>query len=422
MADTDKELKLPGRILTAKPGPVYVRPEIKSKTGDYSDTHHRREDFKAEVIAVNEDLKQIGGVGEDPNYYGIIMTGSGTKVMATAAQIAQGNYILVLSVGEFGEKWREELAETFCHDYLQIKEGEPNPYFLKFPEGQAVDLEKLAERLREHPEITAVTVTINETSTGVMNPLREISEIVKREYNKLLFADAVSIFGGYPINVGELGIDLLAISPQKSLGIPAGIGLGIVSQEAYERAKKATGFGVDGNLAKTIKSMEKGNTLSTPAVGQIVAAYAQLHYILNEQGLDARYEHHRGLMAVAEAFLVSMREYGFDYFVENPAIRSPTVLAVRVPASVDIKAIHDAMRRKPFRFTDRNGDVLETFDGIDRDSGYEKLNKRLANRGENYRVMRIAAMGDLPVGYLKEILGYERQLMLDVLKKGGANG
>ena len=87
------------------------------------------------------------------------------------------------------------------------------------PWGNPITPDALDEELRKHPEVEAVAITHNETSAGLINPLKELCTVAAK-HGKLIFVDAVSSMGGTEIKVDEWGIDICFSSSQKCFGVP----------------------------------------------------------------------------------------------------------------------------------------------------------------------------------------------------------
>jgi aspartate aminotransferase-like enzyme len=120
---------------------------------------------------------------------------------------------LNVACGAFSERW---------HD-ITVQNGK-KAELLPYEWGKAANARDIEKRL-EGGGFDAVTVVHNETSTGVMNPLEEIAEAVKKFPSVSLLVDAVSSMGGVKIEVDRLGIDVCLASAQKALGLPPGLPL-----------------------------------------------------------------------------------------------------------------------------------------------------------------------------------------------------
>ncbi|GKT30679.1 aminotransferase class V-fold PLP-dependent enzyme, partial [Aduncisulcus paluster] len=163
-----------------------------------------------------------------------IFNGSGTNVLEASVRslVADSDKVLNVSVGAFGDLYHK----------LAVTNGK-NAVQLKFPYGQAISLEKLEEALKEHkPDV--VTFTHNETSTGVINDVVAVCEMI-RAHGAAPIIDAVSIL-------------------VKSLGLPAGFGIGFICEEALEKAGSVKNRGYTTDIIAQVGKAKINQTLTTP--------------------------------------------------------------------------------------------------------------------------------------------------------------
>merc|ERR1712232_801387 len=147
--------------------------------------------------------------------------------------------------GAFSDKWLDVSKRCGKQaEALQVEWGQPI-----LPED--VDA-KLATG-----EFDAVTLVHNETSTGVMNPLKEIAEVVRKYDDVILIVDTVSSFSVVPINFDELGVDVLLTGSQKALALPPGLALFTVSDRAYARAEQVNDRGYYFDFLEFKRNQEK---------------------------------------------------------------------------------------------------------------------------------------------------------------------
>src|ERR1019366_7792079 len=194
---------------------------------------------------------------------------------------------------------------------------------LTVPPGEPIDPEDVERTLAEHPEITTVFVTHNETSTGVTNDLAAIAGVVKSR-GKMLAVDSVSGAGCLPLETDALGIDVLVTGSQKGWMAPP---RGAVSAAAFERAETATNPRFYLDFAREKKSQDKKQTATTPAVSVIFALQEGLA-MLREEGLDNVWARHArvGRMIRAGGEAMGMK------LLAAEGHRSDTVTAVHSPA------------------------------------------------------------------------------------------
>ena len=146
-----------------------------------------------------------------------------------------------------------------------------------------MSVEDVDDYLAHNPEITHVAIVHCETTTGILNPLREVAHVVKM-YGKRLIVDAMSSFGGVPLDVWDLGADFLISSANKCIqGVP-GFGFIIARRSELERCQ-----GVSRSLSLDIydqwKTMEQGHgkwRFTSPT--HVVRAFKQAMEELKEEG------------------------------------------------------------------------------------------------------------------------------------------
>jgi aspartate aminotransferase-like enzyme len=212
------------------------------------------------------------------------------------------------------------------------------------PLGQPVTLEMLDESLRKHPKVEAVAITHNETSTGLINPLEGLARVTKA-HGKLLFVDAVSSMGGTEIKVDDWGIDICFSSSQKCFGVPPGLGVGSVSEEALERSEKAVNKGWYFDLKNWQKYHEQGRgTPMTSAIPQVAGMNAALRMIDERGGkvwyFDLFKKRNERIRRGVEAL-------GLSTFPKKE-YESPTVSCINAPDDVGGHTIYEAMRGEGF--------------------------------------------------------------------------
>jgi aspartate aminotransferase-like enzyme len=208
----------------------------------------------------------------------------------------------------------------------------------------------LENALAEGP-VDAVTVVHNETSTGVMSPIKEIAAVVKAiSPDTLVLVDAVSSFAGTEIPVDDWGIDLCLTSSQKAMALPPGLAFCAANDRVLVRAEAVTGRGWYFDFLNLEKALKKNTTPSTPAISLMRALSVQLDHIFAE-GLSARYARHEQLAALARLWAV---EHGFELAAEA-GYRSPTVTNVANNLGVDIGALNRHLAARDMEISDGYG-------------------------------------------------------------------
>jgi aspartate aminotransferase-like enzyme len=213
----------------------------------------------------------------------------------------------------------------------------------------------LDEELRKHPDVEAVSITYNETSVGLLNPLRDLAGVVK-SHGKLLFVDAVSAMGGVELKVDEWGIDVCFASSQKCFGLPPGLAIGSVSQEALKRSANAKNKGWYFDFKLFEKYQEKEwSTPMTPVIPQIYA----LRRILSMIEKDGKENYFQLYMRRSLRIREGVEKLGFTLFPRK-GFESPTVTCVNAPANPSGPEVYEEMRRKGFELAKGYGSVKNT--------------------------------------------------------------
>jgi aspartate aminotransferase-like enzyme len=196
----------------------------------------------------------------------------------------------------------------------------------------------------------AVTMIHNETSTGVMSPLYEIAEVMRKYPDVLFIVDTVSSMSAVKIPVDELGIDCCIFGVQKALALPPGLAVFTASEKALERARTVQGRGYYFDFLEFAAADEKDNTPSTPCISQIYALDLQLQRIFAE-GLDQRWARHRQM---AEQVRHWVADAGFGFLPEEP-YRSLTLTCASNTRGLDLALLKKRLGEKGFAFDDGYG-------------------------------------------------------------------
>lgn len=254
------------------PGPLTTTETVKSAM--MSDWCTWDKDYNEGIVEViRRELVSLA-TSRPEEYTAVLMQGSGTFcVEATLGSVVRpDDHLLVAANGAYGKRMGT-IAE-----YYKL-----NCHVMRFEETEAVDPKAIDEYLTAHPEVTHVSVVHCETTTGVLNPLAEIAAVVKR-HGKVLIVDAMSSFGGVPVDMAALGIDFMISSANKCIqGVP-GFGFIIARRSLLEQCK-----GVARSLSLDIydqwDTMEKGHgkwRFTSPT--HVVRAFMQALTELKEEG------------------------------------------------------------------------------------------------------------------------------------------
>lgn len=268
------------------PGPVDVPADVLAKMATPM-IGHRTKEASALQRGIKEKMQQLLYTKEEI----ILSTSSGSGLMEGAVRSCTAKRAAIFSVGAFGNRWyKMATANGVPADKFVSEWGKPTT--------AAMVEEQLATG-----KYDLVTVTHNETSTGVMNPVDEISEVMKKYPDVIWCVDAVSSAGGSKIEVDKLGIDILIASTQKCLGLPPGLAICSISKKAYDKTKEVQNRGLYFDLQELYDYIQKKDNQypSTPSLSHMYALDYQLDKILAE-GLDNRFNRHIEMAKVVRAW------------------------------------------------------------------------------------------------------------------------
>jgi aspartate aminotransferase-like enzyme len=271
----------------------------------------------------------------------------------------------VFSVGAFGDRWFK-MAKT---------NGVPADKISSVP-GQPTTVEMVDETLATG-KYDVMTVTQNETSAGIMNPVAEIGALLKKKYPEvLLLVDTVSSMGGTNIEVDNWGIDVCITSTQKCLGLPAGMSICSVSERAIAAARQVENRGLYFDLVELYDVIQKKDHQypSTPSLSHMFAMDYQLDKILAE-GIENRFARH---IEMAECVRTWAKK-NFALFVEDEKYLSNTLTTVKNTRGIDVSDLNKKLGERGFVISNGYGDLKD-------------------------KTFRISHMGDYTVDEVKELL------------------
>ena len=298
------------------PGPTQVRAEILKELAT-PQIHHRSPEFSELYAAIQPKLQQVMFTKNPVLLY----TSSSTGAMESAVTNLVAKRCLNLVNGAFSRRWHQITAGN----------GVPCDAF-ELPWDVAVKPEMVDEQLATG-KYDAVTLVYNETSTGMMNPLPEIAEVVARHPEVFLLVDAVSGMAGAPIDTDAWKIDFVLAGVQKAFALPAGLAVAAVSERALERAKTVPPRSYYFNIPLMHKSHLKNQTPSTPAIPHMYALNAQLSDMLAE-GMGARFARHAKMAGIVQTWA---RKH-FDIYPEE-GYWSPTLTTIVNTKEIDVAAM-----------------------------------------------------------------------------------
>lgn len=305
------------------PGPVHLHERIIRAMARQM-ISHRSGDFEEVLSYCIEALKPLFGTKGDI----AIISGSGTAGMeAAVASFSSVKRFTCIDNGKFGERFARIASRYAEVDHL------------RFEWGKSIDLDAVEASLSEGSD--AVTFVHNETSTGILNPAKEIARIA-RKYDALVIMDGITSVGGDEVRMDEWGIDVAIVGSQKCIGAPPGLAAVAIGKKAWDYYSDRVPYYLD--LKSYIKKAEGNQTPYTPAV-PLFLAFAEALRIIREEGLEERIKRHRVL---SKAVRVWAGEAGLELFPElnGYSSYSNTVTAIKMPEGVTDKELRGRLREE----------------------------------------------------------------------------
>jgi aspartate aminotransferase-like enzyme len=340
------------------PGPTHVRDEILQAQAAPM-LGHRSKEYADLQAAVTPKLQTM--LYTQQRVY--VFASSSTGVMEGSVRQASTKKVLNTVCGAFSKRWYEiTVANGLACTKIEV------------PMGQAITPELVDEAL-SLDEYDAITLVLNETSTGVMNPVADIAAMVRAKYpDVLILVDAVSAMAGVKIEVDAWGLDVCLAGVQKCFALPAGLSVCAVSDRARERALQVPNRGYYFAYNVMDKYYEKHMTPATPAISLIQALNRQMDDILAE-GLDNRWARHIEMAGIVRDW--ARRNFGL---YADERYLSNTVTNVENTRGISVAALNEELGKRGAMISNGYGDLKE-------------------------KCFRIAHMGDLQVSDIEWLLG-----------------
>lgn len=321
------------------PGPVEVRQEVLDAMGTPM-IGHRTADATELQKEVSLKLQKVFHT----NNRILLSTTSGTGLMEGSLRSLVNKRVAVFSVGAFGNRWADlAKSNNIPMDLVCSQWGKPTT-------------PKMVDEFLSTGKYDIFTITHNETSTSIMNPMEEIAKVKAKYPNVLWLADAVSSMAGTKLEVDKLGIDVCITSTQKALGVPPGMAICSVSAKALEYGKNIKYRGTYLDLLELSKYIEKKpyQYPSTPSLSHMYALNVQLDYILNVEGLENRYKRHIEMAEITRAWA----KKHFDTFAED-GYQSVTLTNVVNTKGISVKELIKRVGDRGYVLANGYGDMKE---------------------------------------------------------------
>ena len=319
------------------PGPTPVPESVMLEIAKHP-IGHRSSEFSSILKEVYENLKYVFQTKNDV----FMFTSSGTGAMCAALEnlVNEGDNVLCLSLGNFGNRWAK-IAESRGAVVEKIE----------VEAGGVIEPEVLRKRLGEDKDkkIKIVTLTHSETSTGAANDVKTLCSII-REHGALSVVDGVTSVCAMPVKPDEWGIDVLVSGSQKGFMIPPGLAFLTANERAwkvYENCKHPSFYF---NWGAHKKAVDGDTTPFTPAVNLIVGLNQALKMIKEEgiENMNARHKRH------AMALRRALRAINLELLVKEDKNASWSITSILPPVGISVPDIRAGMK-KDFDIVVANG-------------------------------------------------------------------
>jgi aspartate aminotransferase-like enzyme len=311
------------------PGPTPLPDVVRQAMGAPA-MGHRSPEFKAVLQDVFPRLQSVFKTTSDVLLYTASGTGAGEAAIMNTCN--SGDTVLALCCGVFSERWADVATSLgMVVEKLSVEPGEINT------------VETLQARLAADTDkrIKLVTMNHSETSTGVLNPVKDLVAAV-RAHGALTLVDAVTSLCAADFDTDGWGIDMAFSGSQKGFMIPPGLSFLSVGPRAWEAHQSVKSPGYYFNFAKNKKAQADATTAYTPATHLILALQQALH-LMEAEGLDAMVARHRRLQQMVRAGAGAL---GLELLVKNDAQASTAVTAIVPPTGLSVGDIRAGLKKQ----------------------------------------------------------------------------
>lgn len=308
------------------PGPTPVPPQVMEAMQQPA-VPHRGEYFANLFAELQQQLKRLHGTKHD--VFVLAGTGSAGWEASIVNTLCPGDKVLAIVNGNFGERF-VTVAEVFGMDVVR----------LDAEWGKGIHPEDVRAALKANPDVRAVLLTQNETSTGVLNPVKEIGDAVY-EHGALLFVDAVSGLPGTPLEMDAWHCDVVFSGSQKAFMCPPGLSIIAVSDRVWEHTERASIPRYMMDFQRMRDALARGSTPSTAPLSLIFALKAACD-MMEAEGMENVYRRH---VEQGEYVRRELARIGLKPIAEE-GFESPTVTAAACPEGVTSGEIIKALSEK----------------------------------------------------------------------------
>ena len=331
----DKKLLTPGPLTTSLATKKAMMHDWGSRDQKFIDINH----------SVRESLITL--INGENEYQCVPMQGSGTFAVESmiSSLTSKNAKILILINGAYGHRMKKmcNYLERNCIDY-------------EVPEDSIHDLNEIEKIIDTNTDLTHVFAVYCETTSGILNPIQEIADLVERK-NLSLFIDAMSAFGALPLSCKKVKFDAVAASSNKCLeGVP-GVGFILVKNDIIKNAK-GNCHSLSLDLYDQWQAMEKNKQWRFTPPTHVLAAFSQaIIEHENEGGIEGRFKRYSNNCKI---ICDGMKDLGFKQLLPNN-LQAPIIITFMQPKSFDFNKFYNALSEKGFLIYPGKLTVAETF-------------------------------------------------------------
>ena len=306
-------------------GVVEIEDDVRALGAEHLD-YNRTPDYRPILENIFKGLQYVHQT-KNPV---LLVSSSGTGVMEGALTnvMSRNSQALYVNGGVFGERWG-----------LILKQHGVKAEEIKLSYGETVDPVEIKKALDKNPNIEAVFLTHNETSTGTKTDIEAIAKIVKNYPNTILVVDCISSILVEDIKTDEWGIDVVVSSGNKALAVPPGVGFMTFSEKAMKKVEKSDLRLFNFDAIEYTKEWHRISTPYTPPISILKQLELRLKKIQDEglENVRKRYENN------TQYLRDGVKKLGLDFFTEHSA---NCVTGVVTPEDIDASEVVKIMREK----------------------------------------------------------------------------
>ncbi|TLU88125.1 MAG: alanine--glyoxylate aminotransferase family protein [Chlorobium sp.] len=289
--------------------------------------HHRNPEFMEILTRVHEDLKYLFRTTQPV----VVLSCSGTGGMESAISsiFRQGEKVITVNAGKFGERWGQ-LVRIFTGNCVEEK----------VQWGTAIQPERMAELLKEHPDARGVCLTHSETSTGTATDIKTLCALIREKSDALILVDGITAIGAHEFHFDDWGADICITGSQKGLMMPPGLALVAISERAQDIINARSGMTQYYlSLKKALKAHAAEDTPFTPAV-TLVIGLDEAMQMIKAEGIENIWKRHERLAAACRQGCSAL---GMKLFSNSPSF---AVTPVWLPEGLDWSAFNKSLKNK----------------------------------------------------------------------------